>query len=90
MGAPSTGSALSGILLRGNLKPVSPLTPGVPAIGSSMTRSLGSIQVSTLRPSLHPRAGWAHLRSRCEAHVRGFADVAAATSSCSLGAPWSS
>ena len=88
VGGLSTGSTLSAIPLRGDLKPVSPLTPEVAATDSSLTSLSGWTRVFTLRSSLFPRAARAHLSSRCEAHVRGVADLAAVTSSCSLGVRW--
>ena len=84
----STASALFAIPPRGNLKPVSPLTPGVAATGSSTPWVLGLDPGSTFRSSRFPRAVRAHLGSRCEAHVGGVADVASVTSSCSPGVRW--
>ena len=74
-GRPLNGAGVVRSSALRNPKPVSPLTLGVVHPSLSMARSLGSIQVSTLRSSLHPRAAWAHLHSCCEAHVRGVADV---------------
>ena len=72
----------------GKANPVSPLTSGVAATGSSLTRSLGLDRVSTFRSSLHSGAARAHLRSRCEPQVRGVGDVASVTTSCSPGVRW--
>ena len=55
----------------GKANQVSPLTPGVAATGSSLTRSLGLDRVSTFRSSMFPRAARAYLSSRCEHRVRG-------------------
>ena len=84
----STGSALSAVPLPGNLKPVSPLIPGVALTRSSTPRFLGLDRVATFRSSLFPRAGRANLSSRCEPHVRGVADLAGVTTSCSSGVRW--
>ena len=88
VGGLSTGLTLSAITLRGNLKPVSPLIPGVALTGSSIPWFLGLNRVSTFRSSLFPRAARAHLRSRFEPQVRGVADVASVTTPCSPGVIW--
>ena len=72
----------------GKANQVSPLTPEVAATGSSLTSLSGWTRVSTFRSSLFPRAARAHLRSRFEPQVRGVADVASVTTSCSPGVSW--
>ena len=74
----------------GNANQVSPLIPGVAATGSSLTQSLGwtGCPLSGHPSSLFPRAARAHLNSRCEPQVRGVADVASVTTSCSPGVRW--
>ena len=83
----STASALSGIPPR--VKPIrfprSPLESPQPARPRPGLSGWTRCPVSTFRASLLPRAARAHLRSRCEPQVRGVADVASVTTSCSPG-----
>ena len=87
-GQPFNGVSVVRRSALGEAKPVSALIPGVALTGSSTPWFLGLDRVSTLRSSLHSGAARAHLRSRCEPQVRGIADVASVTSSCSTGVRW--
>ena len=84
VGGLSTGLTLSAVPPR--IKPIRfRLSPLESRNGLVPDQSLGLDRVSTFRSSLHSSAARAHLRSRCGPHVRGVADVASVTTSCSPG-----